>query len=148
MNALEHHRNAHLGTSGRKSYCHELCPVLPAPGTRFLSVAVCGCSAVGTLPGGCDSDGKCFCRPEFTGPRCEQCSPGYHSYPHCYGKGINLQPPAEKHAYFCKIWCFSKSKPSWFRLNLADLFWRSWIMPKPGRQSSFYQSRFLITTLL
>uniref|UniRef100_A0A8B9FL85 Laminin subunit alpha-5 n=1 Tax=Amazona collaria TaxID=241587 RepID=A0A8B9FL85_9PSIT len=85
------------------------------PGTRFLSVAVCGCSAVGTLPGGCDSDGKCFCRPEFAGPRCEQCSPGYHSYPHCYGKGINLQPPAEKRAYFFVLphhnpavtWCLS-----------------------------------------
>uniref|UniRef100_A0A8C3NNQ5 Laminin subunit alpha 5 n=1 Tax=Cyanoderma ruficeps TaxID=181631 RepID=A0A8C3NNQ5_9PASS len=45
---------------------------------------VCGCSAVGTLPGGCDSAGNCFCRAEFAGPRCEQCSPGYHSYPHCY----------------------------------------------------------------
>uniref|UniRef100_A0A8C3LQM7 Laminin subunit alpha 5 n=1 Tax=Chrysolophus pictus TaxID=9089 RepID=A0A8C3LQM7_CHRPC len=50
----------------------------------FPSVAVCGCSAVGTLPGGCDSSGRCFCRAEFTGPRCEQCSSGHHSYPHCY----------------------------------------------------------------
>uniref|UniRef100_A0A8B9BKZ0 Laminin subunit alpha 5 n=1 Tax=Anser brachyrhynchus TaxID=132585 RepID=A0A8B9BKZ0_9AVES len=44
---------------------------------------LCLC-AVGTLPGGCDSSGRCFCRPEFAGPRCEQCSAGYHSYPHCY----------------------------------------------------------------
>uniref|UniRef100_A0A8C9FGY1 Laminin subunit alpha 5 n=1 Tax=Pavo cristatus TaxID=9049 RepID=A0A8C9FGY1_PAVCR len=50
----------------------------------FPSVAVCGCSAVGTLPGGCDSSGRCFCRAEFAGPRCEQCSSGHHSYPHCY----------------------------------------------------------------
>lgn len=52
----------------------------------FASVAVCGCSAVGTLPGGCDSSGRCFCKAEFAGPRCEQCSSGHHSYPHCYGK--------------------------------------------------------------
>uniref|UniRef100_A0A8C3PFP2 Laminin subunit alpha 5 n=1 Tax=Chrysemys picta bellii TaxID=8478 RepID=A0A8C3PFP2_CHRPI len=31
----------------------------------------------------CDSGGRCFCRPEFDGPRCDQCSMGYHSYPRC-----------------------------------------------------------------
>uniref|UniRef100_A0A8B9SV76 Laminin subunit alpha 5 n=1 Tax=Anas platyrhynchos TaxID=8839 RepID=A0A8B9SV76_ANAPL len=61
----------------------------------FLSLAVCGCSAVGTLPGGCDSSGRCFCRPEFAGPRCEQCSAGHHSYPHCYGKSTALSPAGQ-----------------------------------------------------
>uniref|UniRef100_A0A8C3NPG6 Laminin subunit alpha 5 n=1 Tax=Cyanoderma ruficeps TaxID=181631 RepID=A0A8C3NPG6_9PASS len=56
-----------------------------APGYfNYPLCRLCGCSAVGTLPGGCDSAGNCFCRAEFAGPRCEQCSPGYHSYPHCY----------------------------------------------------------------
>lgn len=72
------------------------CPVVPQAllleiRRCFPSVAVCGCSAVGTLPGGCDSSGRCFCKAEFTGPRCEQCSSGHHSYPHCYGKDLRQQ---------------------------------------------------------
>uniref|UniRef100_A0A8K9X878 Laminin subunit alpha-5 n=1 Tax=Oncorhynchus mykiss TaxID=8022 RepID=A0A8K9X878_ONCMY len=44
---------------------------------------LCGCSSVGSLPGGCDVSGRCVCRPEFHGPRCEQCRSGFHSYPNC-----------------------------------------------------------------
>uniref|UniRef100_A0AAZ3R377 Laminin subunit alpha-5 n=1 Tax=Oncorhynchus tshawytscha TaxID=74940 RepID=A0AAZ3R377_ONCTS len=44
---------------------------------------LCGCSSVGSLPGGCDVSGRCVCRPEFQGPRCEQCRSGFHSYPNC-----------------------------------------------------------------
>uniref|UniRef100_A0A663MV19 Laminin subunit alpha 5 n=1 Tax=Athene cunicularia TaxID=194338 RepID=A0A663MV19_ATHCN len=56
-----------------------------APGYfNYPLCQLCGCSAVGTLPEGCDAVGRCFCRLEFAGPRCEQCSPGHHSYPHCY----------------------------------------------------------------
>uniref|UniRef100_A0A8C7JXD6 Laminin subunit alpha-5 n=1 Tax=Oncorhynchus kisutch TaxID=8019 RepID=A0A8C7JXD6_ONCKI len=44
---------------------------------------LCGCSSVGSLPGGCDVSGQCVCRPEFQGPRCEQCRSGFHSYPNC-----------------------------------------------------------------
>lgn len=118
---LEHHINAYLRTSGKKTYCHEPCPMLPVQSKRFLSVAVCGCSVVGTLPGGCDSAGRCFCRPEFAGPQCEQCSPGHHSYPHCYGKGLNVQFLLACHLLknmpiFARLWCLSKSKPMWFAL--------------------------------
>uniref|UniRef100_A0A671Z2E7 Laminin, alpha 5 n=1 Tax=Sparus aurata TaxID=8175 RepID=A0A671Z2E7_SPAAU len=42
----------------------------------------CQCS-VGSLPEGCDASGRCLCRPEFQGPRCEQCRSGFHSYPNC-----------------------------------------------------------------
>ena len=55
------------------------CTVRPSPS------AVCGCSSVGSLPEGCDASGRCLCRPEFQGPRCEQCRSGFHSYPNCQG---------------------------------------------------------------
>uniref|UniRef100_A0A3B3DZS8 Laminin, alpha 5 n=1 Tax=Oryzias melastigma TaxID=30732 RepID=A0A3B3DZS8_ORYME len=41
---------------------------------------------VGSLPEGCDDSGRCLCRPEFQGPRCEQCRSGFHSFPNCQGK--------------------------------------------------------------
>ncbi|CAN9515277.1 unnamed protein product [Ophioblennius macclurei] len=44
---------------------------------------LCGCSAVGSLPEGCDASGRCLCKAEFQGPRCEQCRSGFHSYPNC-----------------------------------------------------------------
>uniref|UniRef100_I3MWP1 Laminin subunit alpha-5 n=1 Tax=Ictidomys tridecemlineatus TaxID=43179 RepID=I3MWP1_ICTTR len=46
---------------------------------------VCGCSAVGTLPEGCDEAGHCPCRPGFDGPHCDRCQLGHHSYPDCHG---------------------------------------------------------------
>uniref|UniRef100_A0A3Q4GQJ6 Laminin N-terminal domain-containing protein n=1 Tax=Neolamprologus brichardi TaxID=32507 RepID=A0A3Q4GQJ6_NEOBR len=48
--------------------------------------ALCGCSSLGSLPEGCDAAGRCLCRPEFQGPRCEQCRSGFHSYPDCKGE--------------------------------------------------------------
>lgn len=38
------------------------------------------------MPEMCDVAGQCLCRPEFTGPRCEQCRSGFHSYPNCHGE--------------------------------------------------------------
>uniref|UniRef100_A0A7N9AL26 Laminin subunit alpha-5 n=1 Tax=Mastacembelus armatus TaxID=205130 RepID=A0A7N9AL26_9TELE len=52
------------------------------PAGEFI---MCGCSLVGSLPEGCDASGRCLCKPEFQGPRCEQCRSGYHSYPNCQG---------------------------------------------------------------
>ncbi len=53
----------------------------------FLSLSVdCGCSFVGSMPEICNVAGQCLCRPEFTGPRCDQCRSGFHSYPNCQGK--------------------------------------------------------------
>ncbi|XP_062872234.1 laminin subunit alpha-5 [Trichomycterus rosablanca] len=65
---------------GFHGYSCEQC----APGYfNYPLCQLCGCSNVGTVPGGCDSTGQCVCRPEFTGPRCDQCVSGYHSYPNC-----------------------------------------------------------------
>uniref|UniRef100_A0A8C9DFC9 Laminin subunit alpha-5 n=1 Tax=Prolemur simus TaxID=1328070 RepID=A0A8C9DFC9_PROSS len=55
---------------------------------------VCGCSPAGTLPGGCDEAGHCPCRPEFAGPHCDRCRPGYHSFPDCRGEQTARQEGA------------------------------------------------------
>ncbi|KAB5546449.1 hypothetical protein PHYPO_G00072140 [Pangasianodon hypophthalmus] len=66
--------------SGFYGYSCDQC----APGYfNYPLCQLCGCSAVGSLTGGCDSSGRCACRPEFTGPRCDQCRSGFHSYPNC-----------------------------------------------------------------
>lgn len=64
--------------------------------TQLVCVCeVCGCSSVGTLPEVCDASGHCLCKPEFDGPRCEQCKSGFHSYPNCQGR----YPPSRPHAH-------------------------------------------------
>uniref|UniRef100_A0A670I4A0 Laminin subunit alpha-5 n=1 Tax=Podarcis muralis TaxID=64176 RepID=A0A670I4A0_PODMU len=69
-----------LCRAGFEGYTCDQC----APGYfNYPLCQLCGCSAVGTLPEGCDASGRCFCRPEYVGPHCDQCSVGYHSYPHC-----------------------------------------------------------------
>ncbi|KAM6455807.1 laminin subunit alpha-5 isoform 2-T2 [Liasis olivaceus] len=63
-----------------------------APGYfNYPLCQLCGCSAVGTLPEGCDASGKCYCRPEYDGLHCDQCSFGYHSYPHCQACSCDLR---------------------------------------------------------
>uniref|UniRef100_A0A8B9M1E1 Laminin, alpha 5 n=1 Tax=Astyanax mexicanus TaxID=7994 RepID=A0A8B9M1E1_ASTMX len=37
------------------------------------ATGLCDCNSLGTVPGGCDPTGRCVCRPEFTGPRCDVC---------------------------------------------------------------------------
>ncbi|XP_017342550.1 laminin subunit alpha-5 isoform X1 [Ictalurus punctatus] len=66
--------------SGFYGYSCDQC----APGYfNYPLCQLCGCSTVGSLPGGCDSSGRCVCRSEFTGPRCDRCRSGFHSYPNC-----------------------------------------------------------------
>uniref|UniRef100_A0A3P9LMT4 Laminin, alpha 5 n=1 Tax=Oryzias latipes TaxID=8090 RepID=A0A3P9LMT4_ORYLA len=55
------------------------------PLTTPTQMDMCGCSTIGSLPEGCDASGRCLCRPEFQGPRCEQCRSGFHSFPNCQG---------------------------------------------------------------
>lgn len=67
---------------------------------RFLAPAVCGCSPAGTLPEGCDEAGRCPCRPEFDGPRCDRCRQGHHGYPDCHGEqwaGVGSAPGGGPH---------------------------------------------------
>uniref|UniRef100_A0A8C6SLT9 Uncharacterized protein n=1 Tax=Neogobius melanostomus TaxID=47308 RepID=A0A8C6SLT9_9GOBI len=53
--------------------------------TNGLVRGLCGCSGIGSLPEVCDASGRCLCKSEFSGPRCEQCRSGFHSYPNCQG---------------------------------------------------------------
>lgn len=77
---------------------------LPQGPCAPLCSTVCGCSPAGTLPEGCDEAGRCPCRPEFDGPHCDHCRPGYHGYPDCRserraGKGLGESggPPTGAH---------------------------------------------------
>ncbi|XP_062850491.1 laminin subunit alpha-3 [Trichomycterus rosablanca] len=43
----------------------------------------CDCERDGTLPEICSTTGRCLCRPEVTGERCDRCRPGYYYFPYC-----------------------------------------------------------------
>ncbi|XP_053349425.1 laminin subunit alpha-3 isoform X3 [Clarias gariepinus] len=44
----------------------------------------CVCERGGTVPEICTVSGRCLCRPEVTGQRCDRCRPGRHSFPYCH----------------------------------------------------------------
>lgn len=52
----------------------------------FFSAA-CECNSKGSLSEVCDAGGKCRCLGSFTGLQCDQCAPGYYSYPECNCEG-------------------------------------------------------------
>uniref|UniRef100_A0A8D0HF41 Laminin subunit alpha 5 n=1 Tax=Sphenodon punctatus TaxID=8508 RepID=A0A8D0HF41_SPHPU len=58
---------------------------------------LCGCSAFGTMPEGCDGTGRCYCRPEYNGPHCDQCRMGYHSYPQCQACSCDPRGSVDNH---------------------------------------------------
>ncbi|XP_035811801.2 laminin subunit alpha-3 isoform X2 [Amphiprion ocellaris] len=43
----------------------------------------CICDYRGTAYGVCDASGRCLCRQDVEGERCDRCRPGYHSFPNC-----------------------------------------------------------------
>lgn len=49
----------------------------------FFLCAECSCGAVGSLGNTCGPGGQCLCRSNYAGLRCDQCAPGYYSYPNC-----------------------------------------------------------------
>ncbi|XP_060769555.1 laminin subunit alpha-3-like isoform X2 [Neoarius graeffei] len=53
----------------------------------------CVCERGGTVPEICTVSGRCLCRPEVTGQRCDRCRPGRYSFPYCHpcrcnGRGV------------------------------------------------------------
>ncbi|XP_010280586.1 PREDICTED: laminin subunit alpha-3, partial [Phaethon lepturus] len=43
----------------------------------------CNCDAVGSVENTCGPRGQCLCHSNYAGLRCDQCAPGYYSYPSC-----------------------------------------------------------------
>uniref|UniRef100_A0A3P8S932 Laminin subunit alpha 3 n=1 Tax=Amphiprion percula TaxID=161767 RepID=A0A3P8S932_AMPPE len=56
-------------------------------------IVACICDYRGTAYGVCDASGRCLCRQDVEGERCDRCRPGYHSFPNCQG---NVIPEIEK----------------------------------------------------
>ena len=53
---------------------------------KTLKYVDCNCAKGGR---GCDDFGKCYCKPNIIGKRCERCAPGSYDYENgC--KGINV----------------------------------------------------------
>lgn len=49
----------------------------------------CNCDSEFT-DGTCeDLTGRCYCKPNYTGERCDACAEGYIDFPHCYRKYIS-----------------------------------------------------------
>ncbi|KAK3546887.1 hypothetical protein QTP86_003815 [Hemibagrus guttatus] len=47
------------------------------------SSLVCTCDPRTSIDSSCNAAGQCHCKPNYSGPRCESCTPGYYSYPTC-----------------------------------------------------------------
>jgi len=74
-------------------------------------ISVCDCDSQGSIGVSCDNDGKCKCKPNFTGTRCDKCKEGLYNFPICEGKILIVCTcPYLIHIltwniYFCNI-CF------------------------------------------
>ena len=44
----------------------------------YLSIAECNCFGKGRICIKCDENGKCKCKPKYTGDKCEKCIDGRH----------------------------------------------------------------------
>ena len=51
----------------------------------FFWLQDCGCSATGSVDRKCQRNGKCECKPNFRGDKCEECQKGFYGYPECKG---------------------------------------------------------------
>ena len=54
---------------------------------RFMSIFIsaCRCEDTGSIGVSCDGEGKCQCKDNFDGNRCEKCKEGFYNYPICEG---------------------------------------------------------------
>lgn len=83
----------------------------PRPGPRapgspdFPPPTPAGCNCESDFTDGTCEDltGRCYCRPNFTGARCDACADGFTGFPHCHrereagvgaGRGPGPEPPS------------------------------------------------------
>lgn len=48
----------------------------------------CKCSKEGAIDGTCTDGRQCRCKNGYTGKRCDQCMPGFGTFPNCTGKCV------------------------------------------------------------
>ena len=54
---------------------------------KWIFHSECLCSDEGSLSCACtEEEGICHCKENIEGNKCDQCKPGYWSYPSCHGK--------------------------------------------------------------
>ncbi|GBN74074.1 Laminin subunit alpha [Araneus ventricosus] len=49
----------------------------------FLMIVECNCHESGSRNNICDASGRCQCLPNYSGLKCDQCSPGSYNFPEC-----------------------------------------------------------------
>lgn len=64
------------GVCLRKFYTH-----IKAPAFHHLLSLACDCNLNGTSH--CNDKGKCICKKNVTGDKCEQCASGHSGFPNC-----------------------------------------------------------------
>lgn len=71
------HLSEQASGSMRVSISHLMC--------MFISISACNCENTGSIGVSCDNEGKCQCKENFDGNRCEKCKEGFYNYPICEG---------------------------------------------------------------
>ena len=56
--------------------------------SNTFSIIACGCNVQGVEKNDftCDREGKCNCRCDVRGDKCDECEIGHHGFPKCTGK--------------------------------------------------------------
>ena len=56
-------------------------------------ILACECNPDGSQDSTCTDDGKCSCKPNFTGDKCDMCAEGFFNFQKCEGKNTNGSQP-------------------------------------------------------
>ena len=53
-----------------------------------FQILACNCDVQGSIDVSCDDNGKCNCKVNFAGDKCNECADGYFDYPTCQGNPL------------------------------------------------------------
>ena len=83
----------------------------------YLIFLGCSCNEEGAVGNTCDDlSGKCNCRPNIAGNRCDKCAPGFYGYPDCQ-RNIRSCLDEMKHLYPYSVFTDKKLDESNFYLS-------------------------------